>query len=188
MAAITDEQPVKTVMERRVQPGALPRFEAWVRSLLTAASRVGGLQGSSVLTSGSTGDYFILLPFASSDHLGRWQNSAELAALLLEADAHSVSVEQSQVRTGFETWFTLPHVSAPPTVPPRWKMALVTWLALLPQVIALAFLLAPLRLPFLLEAAISTAVPVIALTWAVMPSLTRVLYGWLYSGAASPRP
>lgn len=187
MVPITAEQPVKTVMERRVRPGALPRFEAWVRSLLTAASRVGGLQGSSVLTSGSTGDYFILLRFASPDHLGRWQTSAELSALLVEADAHSVSVEQSQVRTGFETWFTLPDVSAPPTVPPRWKMALVTWVALLPQVIALAFLLAPLRLPFLVEAAISTAIPVATLTWAVMPRLTRVLYGWLYSGAASPR-
>lgn len=54
--------------------------------------------------------------------------------------------------------------------------------ALLPQVIVLAFALAPLRLPFLLNAAASTAIPVVMLTWVVMPNLTRLLYAWFYSG------
>jgi antibiotic biosynthesis monooxygenase (ABM) superfamily enzyme len=180
--SMTDEAPAKIVMERRVRPGARPSFEAWVRKLMAAASGFGGLQGSSVLTSGGTDDYFILLRFAGRDHLRRWQESAELDALLREGDAHSLSVEQSQIKTGFETWFTLPDVPAPGAAPPKWKMALVTWLALLPQVIALAFVLEPLHLPFPLGAAISTAIPVVMLTWVVMPRLTRLLYGWLYSG------
>ena len=58
----------------------------------------------------------------------------------------------------------------------------MTWVALLPQVIVLALALAPLRLPFLLDAAVSTAIPVVMLTWVVMPNLTRLLYAWLYAG------
>ena len=66
------------------------------------------------------------------------------------------------------------------TPPAKWKMALLTWLALLPQVVALGFLLAPLRLPFVIAAPVSTAIPVALLTWVIMPRLTRLLSRWLY--------
>lgn len=180
--------PVKIVMERRVRPGAEAAFEAWVRKVITAASKLGGLQGSSVLASGSTGDHFILLRFASHDDLQRWQASPELATLLHEADAVSVPGEQSQVKTGLETWFTLPDMPQPRRAPPEWKMALLTWAALLPQIIALAYLLPPFRLPFLVETALSTAIPVAMLTWVIMPRLTRLLYNWLYAEAPAARP
>jgi antibiotic biosynthesis monooxygenase (ABM) superfamily enzyme len=176
---------VKIVMERRVPPDAQPRFDGWVKRLIGAACERGGVEGSSVLRAGATGDYFILLRFVSHAQLRRWQESSELAALLREADTFSVSVEESQVKTGLETWFTLPGVPAPRTAPPKWKMALVTWLALLPQVIILAVVLGPLRLPFLVGTAVSTAIPVAMLTWVVMPNLTRLLYAWLY---AQPGP
>jgi antibiotic biosynthesis monooxygenase (ABM) superfamily enzyme len=167
-------------MERRVQPGAEVRFQSWVRTFLDTARELGGLEGSSVLTAGTSGDYFILLRFASHEHMKRWQESAELAALLREAAAFSTAAEQASIKTGLETWFTLPGLPPPVVAPPKWKMAVVTWVALLPQVILLAFALAPLRLPFLLNAAVSTAIPVAMLTWLVMPNLTRLLYGWLY--------
>ena len=48
------------------------------------------------------------------------------------------------------------------------------------MVIALAYIFAPFRLPFLVEVSLSTAIPVALLTWVVMPALTRLLYGWLY--------
>jgi antibiotic biosynthesis monooxygenase (ABM) superfamily enzyme len=64
--------------------------------------------------------------------------------------------------------------------PAKWKMALVTWAALVPMVIALAYALAPLWLPFLPETAASTAIPVVPLTWIAMPSAMKMLYGWLY--------
>src|SRR5207245_1202860 len=97
-----------------------------------------------------------------------------------KADAHSTAVDRAQIRTGLETWFTVPGLPAPPTAPPRWKMALVTWLALLPQVIILSHVV-PKGFPFLLSVALSTAIPVAMLTWVIMPRLTRLLYGWLYA-------
>lgn len=58
-------EPTKIVMERQVQPGAETRFQSWLRTLLDAACDFGGLEGSSVLTAGASGHYFILLRFAS---------------------------------------------------------------------------------------------------------------------------
>lgn len=175
-------EPTKVVMERQVQPGAETRFQSWLRTLLDTACEFGGLEGSSVLTAGTSGHYFILLRFASAERMGQWQHSQQLAALVREANAFSVAADASPIKTGLETWFTLPGLPAPRMAPPKWKMALVTWVALLPQVIILAFALAPIGLPFLLNAAVSTAIPVVMLTWVVMPNLTRLLYAWLYAG------
>jgi uncharacterized protein len=180
--AESGSEPTKVVMERQVHPGAETRFQNWLRTLLDTACDFGGLEGSSVLTAGSSGHYFILLRFASAERMRQWQGSQQLATLAREADAFSAAADTSVIKTGLETWFTLPGLPAPRTAPPKWKMALVTWLALLPQVIILAFALAPLRLPFLLNVALSTAIPVAMLTWVVMPNLTKVLYGWLYAG------
>jgi antibiotic biosynthesis monooxygenase (ABM) superfamily enzyme len=93
------------------------------------------------------------------------------------------AVEEPVRRMGLETWFTLPGLPAPAKAPPGWKMALVTWLALLPQVIALGFII-PASWPMLAGAVVGTVIPVSMLQWVVMPRLTRLLYGWLY--AADP--
>jgi antibiotic biosynthesis monooxygenase (ABM) superfamily enzyme len=171
-------QPTKIVLERRVKPGERDSFENWVRQLLAAASRSPALQGSSVLTAAG-GEYFILLRFASPAELNRWQSSPEVVELLRKGEKLATSVDEPCVKTGLETWFTLPGLPAPKSAPPKWKMALVTWLALLPQVILLGFLV-PAALPLLVKVSISTAIPVVLLTWVIMPNLTRLLYGWLY--------
>jgi antibiotic biosynthesis monooxygenase (ABM) superfamily enzyme len=171
--------PVKIVMERLPRRGAEERFRAWAEQFVAQASRAPGHEGGSVL-SGRGGPHVILLRFASAAALEAWQRSAVYEALMRDADAISTAGDESQIQSGLETWFTLPDRPAPVKPPPKWKMALVTWFALLPMVIALAYVFAPLRLPFLLNAAVSTAIPVVMLTWVIMPRVTRVLYGWLY--------
>lgn len=176
--------PVKIVIERRPRPGAEQRFHAWTANLLAEASRAPGHEGASVF-SAPGGVHVLLLRFASAAHLDAWQRSSAYGALLEAGEAVSTAASDAQVRSGLETWFTLPDRPSPGAPPPKWKMALLTWLSLLPMVIALAFILAPFELPFLLNAATSTAIPVVMLTWVVMPRLTRVLYGWLYPGAGA---
>ena len=171
-------EPVKVVLERRVKPGAQAPFETWVRDLLESAMGQPGHQGSSVLTTAG-GEYFILLRFASQPELEGWQRSAPVAMLLRQGEDLAQSADQPLVRHGLETWFTLPGRPMLPA-PPRWKMAVVTWLALLPQVLLLGFLL-PMGLPVVARAAVSTAIPVALLTWVVMPRLTRWLAPWLYA-------
>jgi antibiotic biosynthesis monooxygenase (ABM) superfamily enzyme len=179
-------RPVKIVLERRARPGEKESFERWVEELVALAGRSGALQGSSVLTTGG-GEYFILLRFASQGDLERWQASPEVVSLLGRGDTLAIAADQPVVQTGLETWFTLPGLPVPPTPPPRWKMALMTWLALLPQVIVLSFLV-PAELPFLLEVSLSTAIPVMMLTWVIMPRVTRLLYRWLYPASGQLPP
>ena len=106
-----------------------------------------------------------------------------VTALIREADTLGPAGQYSETRTGLETWFTLPDKPAPAKPPANWKMAITTWVALFPMVVALAYIFAPFRLPFLVEVSLSTAIPVAMLTWVVMPALTRLLDGWLYPQA-----
>ena len=181
-AAVRDAaSPVKIVIERRARPGAENALRVWTERFVDEASRSPGHEGGSVLSAPGSRSHVILLRFASAAALDDWQGSTAYRQLMQDADDVSSAGDMSQVRSGLETWFTLPDMPAPMKPPPHWKMALVTWLALLPMVIALAYVFAPFGLPFLMEAAVSTAIPVVMLTWVVMPRLTRVLYPWLYA-------
>jgi antibiotic biosynthesis monooxygenase (ABM) superfamily enzyme len=154
-----------------------------VRSLIETASRSGELEGSSVLSS-DQGDYFVLLRFSSEPQLEAWASSPEVLELMRVGDEHSVETDGPVQRSGLETWFTLPGAAMPEAPPPRWKMALITWLALLPQALALSFIL-PKSWPRIAGVAVGTALPVAVLTWFAMPMLSRLLSGWLYAHARS---
>jgi len=172
--------PVKMVMERRIKPGAKDAFSLWVRELMAEAARSPALQGSSVFTAGED-DCFILLRFASQAELERWRSSSEVLELLRRGDAHATDPGQPHIQSGLETWFTVPGHPMPRMPPPKWKMALVTWLALLPQALLLGAII-PGGLPVLVRVSLSTALPVAMLTWVLMPRLTKRLSGWLYGG------
>src|SRR5262245_55901591 len=168
---------VKIVLEWRVHPGAHVRFEEWVRRLLAQAAASGGLQGSSVLSARE--DYFVLLRFAGNGDFARWRDASATDELLRAAAAVATRTDRGQLRTGLETWFAVRGRPASSPPPPKWKMAVVTWCALLPQVIVLA-MITPASIPFLPSVALSTAIPVAMLTWVIMPRVTALLQRWLY--------
>jgi antibiotic biosynthesis monooxygenase (ABM) superfamily enzyme len=174
--------PVKAVFERRVSAGAESAFRAWSERFIEAASGFPGHEGASVLSVDHGESRYLLLRFASATDLAHWERSAEYAALMRDADAFGPAGDYAEIRTGLETWFTLPDRAAPARRPPRWKVALTTWVGLFPIVVLLTALLRPLELPALAGQIVATAIPVVLLTWVVMPALTRQLYGWLYPG------
>ena len=173
-------EPVKVVFERRVSPGAEAAFLLWSERFVDAASRFPGHEGASVLSVPPAESHYVLLRFASASDLERWQHSAEYAALIREADLLGAAGGYSETRTGMETWFTLPEKPAPVMPPAKWKMALITWLGLFPIVVALGYVFGPFGLPRPIEQAVSTMIPVVMLTWVVIPVLTRLFYAWLY--------
>jgi uncharacterized protein len=173
--------PVKIVLERLPRPGAEERFRVWAERFVAEASHAPGHEGGSVLSGRGGGPYLILLRFASAAALEAWQRSSGYESMMRDADAVSTAGDESQIQSGLETWFTLPDMPAPPKPPPQWKMAIVTWLALLPMVIALAYAFEPFGLPFLIDMVLLTALPVVILTRVVMPRATRALYHWLYA-------
>jgi hypothetical protein len=77
---------------------------------------------------------------------------------------------------------------APP--PPPYKMAVLTWAAIFPLITLVVLATAPLIGPWPLvpRLAVTTAVTVSAMTWVVMPRMTRLLRRWLYPGRRRPPP
>ena len=173
-------QPVNVVIERTIVAGAVRRFDEGAQRFVKAAEAFHGHEGASILAVANSGQRIVLLRFADAASLQRWERSADYAVLLREARRFSASRETRQTKSGLETWFVLPHRSAPDQPPPKWKMAIVTWAALLPLALAVGSAVAPLQLPFVPSVAINTAIPVAILTWFAMPAMTRLLYPWLY--------
>jgi antibiotic biosynthesis monooxygenase (ABM) superfamily enzyme len=80
-------------------------------------------------------------------------------------------------------------VSANRALPPRWKVAVVTWLGIFPTVYLLFLLLGDWLAPWSLLSRIFvlTMLVVVIMTWGVAPQLTKLLKTWLYPAATPKR-
>jgi antibiotic biosynthesis monooxygenase (ABM) superfamily enzyme len=69
----------------------------------------------------------------------------------------------------------------PPAAPPRYKVALLTWLGAYPVITIVLGVLGPVtaRWPLPLRTLLISGLMVVALTWGVLPTLRYVLRGWL---------
>ena len=68
-----------------------------------------------------------------------------------------------------------------PAKPPRYKLALVTWLGVYPTLTVILALLGPAMetWPLPLRTLLVSVVMVVVLSWLILPLLTRVLQGWM---------
>ena len=69
-----------------------------------------------------------------------------------------------------------------PTVPTRYKMFLLTWLAIYPLITVIFLLFGSWlsALPLLVRTFLLTGVLVYLMTYFVMPKLMQMFHGWLY--------
>jgi antibiotic biosynthesis monooxygenase (ABM) superfamily enzyme len=76
----------------------------------------------------------------------------------------------------------------PRTAPPRYKLALLTWAGAYALITAILGLLGPAMAtwPLPLKTLPISVLMVVALTWVVIPSLTRLFRGWLTSASSRP--
>ena len=177
----TDE-PVTVTVARRVAAGREPEFEQWYDGVTAAASRFPGFLGSGVLRPHTVGhDWHVVYRFADPVSLARWEESDERAGWLRRADdlVQETGVERV---SGLETWFSLPGRTAP--APLRWKMALVTLVAIVPLVLLMNVLLLPLLAdwPLVLRTLAFSGLLTSLMTWLVMPRMTRLFRRFLYGG------
>lgn len=184
-AADLDARAVTVTVARRVAPGRERDFERWVDGLLHVAESYPGFLGGGILRPPASGqDWHVVYRFTSNDALREWEASPVRAEWLRRAD--DVMSETGVTRTsGLETWFSLPGRTAP--APPRWKMALVTVVAVLPLALLFNLLVAPLveAWPLVARVGLLSVLLVTVMTWVVMPRLTRLLSGWLYPDPAA---
>jgi antibiotic biosynthesis monooxygenase (ABM) superfamily enzyme len=180
---VSDDPPVTVLVTRRPLPGKEREFEDYLTGITQAANNQPGHLGSTIFRPSSPKDpaYRVLFKFDRRSNLDRWENSAE------RAEWHAIAEQVSQPREtqivcGMEAWFTAPAqpVNLPP---PKYKMALVVWLAIFVLVTSLNAVLTPFiaHWPLIARTFLLSIIVVPLMTWVVMPFLTRLFSGWLFS-------
>lgn len=182
-----NHQPVTLMIRRTPLPEKQRQFERALADTIQVALTFPGHLGVTVLCpeGDESGEYRLIVKYDSSENLRRWERSPEAAycfAKLFELEAKPAVFDRL---CGLETWFTLPPLEPGPVPfvpPPRYKMAIVTMVGVLPTITVLLYLLAPLMagLPLFARALILGPIMVMLMTYIIMPLLTRLFKRWLY--------
>ena len=178
---------VTVLVSRRFKPGHEAAFEQASDAMTAAAKLFPGHLGGQMVHPDPEGDdeesnlYHTVFAFDTTEHLQVWQTSSERTACLQAIAPHTLSSSKLREVSGLGHWFTPPGVAAHQP-PPRWKVAVVTWLGIFPTVYFLFLTVAPLlsNWPLLPRVMVITMLVVLLMTWVVAPPLTTWLKPFLY--------
>ena len=175
--------PLTVVVSRRVKKGQETAFEQLSSQMTERASGFTGYLGATMFRPSAPDDpeYRIVFKFRDRDTLAAWEASPERAELLEQIENLLVQPSEREVTSGIVTWFTLPGQN-PVTPPPKWKMTLVSWLALYPAVTLVFVLFGDLlaQIPLLLRTMAVTIVVMLLMSYVLMPRMTRWFAFWLF--------
>ncbi|MEE3716049.1 antibiotic biosynthesis monooxygenase [Tumidithrix elongata RA019] len=180
----TDEDSqVTAIISHVVKLGREKGYEEWFHGIATDARRFKGHLGISAIRPHDHihPEYVAILKFDRYNNLKIWLESDVRRDWIERLQPLIEKPESIQTMVGLEAWFSLPNQPFK-SPPPRYKMALVTWLGVFFTLMILSNLLAPLLsgLPIWLNQLITTGLVVLCLTYAIMPRLTQLFRKWLY--------
>ena len=119
---------VTSLISRRINPGHEKDYDDWLRRFLAFERTALGYLGTTVVLPGGTSSNirYIIRRFTDKASMEIWDNSQDVQKLLKEA----IGILQGiyGTATGLETWFVLPDLKTM-VPPPRWKMAIVVFIA-----------------------------------------------------------
>jgi antibiotic biosynthesis monooxygenase (ABM) superfamily enzyme len=179
----TSREPPTAVFARRVRPGREAEYENLARQMVETSKAFPGHLAATVLHEQGSPDYTVLYSFADRQALQAWLDSPERRRLLRQADDLAEQHVRLPPLTGLEAWFTLPH-RATIKPPPRWKMWLVSLLAIYPLVVIFRATVVPTikNWPLLVRSAVLPLTLLTLMTFVVMPVVTRAVQPWLSRG------
>lgn len=174
---------IHIAITRRVRPGREAEFQQALREFLQTSFAHGGVHGASMLVpapGAPSKEFGILRTFANEQERDAFYNSPMFKAW--EERARTLTEGEPEYRQlhGLEAWFRSPL--APP---PRWKMAVATFIGVVPVAMGLSLTLGRVirTWPFVVGSVVFNAAVVALLTWIIMPLVTRLLRGWLHPSA-----
>jgi antibiotic biosynthesis monooxygenase (ABM) superfamily enzyme len=178
--------PVHIVILRQVRAGREAEFERQVASFFKESAGESGVCGAYLIrpiAGAGRGEYGVLRSFRSEDEMRAFYSSAvyhqwrTTVAPLVDGEPRMRRLH------GMEAFFT-------GSAPPRWKMAVLTWIAVNTAVYPLSALAAVHlgMLPAIVSFLLVNGLVVAALTWILMPVLTRVFHRWLLPDAYTFEP
>jgi antibiotic biosynthesis monooxygenase (ABM) superfamily enzyme len=177
----TAPEPVTIVFSQCIAPENYDEFVALHDDGLDRLREFPGFLGSELLppVEGVQEDHVIVASFASRPDLDRWLESdtrhewVDRIEQLVEGD------RTYNVVGGFGGWF--PAQASQPQGPKRWKQSIAVFIALFPTVLLITLIrgaIAP-NMNVVLAVFIGNVLGILALTYVLMPPLTRRLQSWL---------
>jgi uncharacterized protein len=170
-------------IHRRVKPGRESEYEAVLSGVLADAVAVAGARSATTLAlGGSPTEYQVLLHFDSEAALRSWTGSEARRRWLERMEELSDGPATFEVLNAQEAWLVEPQVS-PAAPPPRYKVAVLTWVGIFPVITTLLAVLRPSLkgLPLVGQTFVLTACAIPLMTWVVMPALNRFSRSWLHA-------
>jgi antibiotic biosynthesis monooxygenase (ABM) superfamily enzyme len=175
--------PATLVLSRIVRPGHAEAFEAVLHRLAAEARTFPGHQGLTVLRPqpGGSLTYTVVAHFATVPDMDAWLASDVRARLIAEADEHAADGLRTRYLSGLEGWLAPP--GGPVVLPSRWKIVVVSLVGIAPLLELVTYLLAPhlTALPVWGRPLIAASLIVPLMQYGVMPALTRLTRGLLYT-------
>lgn len=180
------DEELTVVVRRRIKPGAEAKFEGAMHEFIRFALGFPGNRGINVVRPGAGSlEYTVVDRFADARARESFKASPDYREWMRRLRELSESDPYIEEQSGLGGWFT-PLTAPRPSMPSQLKMAVVTFLGVLPLTAALPPLFAwllPTWHPQLANVVV-TALIVAALSWPVMPLLTRLFGPWLYGKAS----
>lgn len=175
--------PLTVVVSRRVKKGQETEFERLSSQMTERAASFPGYLGATMFRPSSPEDpeYRIVFKFQDRDSLRKWEESEERTELLEQIEALLVQPSERETTSGIVTWFTLPGQN-PVQPPPKWKMTIVSWLALYPAVTVVFALFGDwlAQIPLLIRTMLVTMVVMGLMSYVLMPRMTKWFSFWLF--------
>lgn len=173
-------KPVHLAITRRVKAGCEEEFQRALLEFLQASFGHAAVLGASLLvpTPGSSSrDYGILRSFRSRAEMQAFYDSELFKAWDARASQWTEGEAEYRELNGLEAWFRTP------VPPPRWKMAVATFIGVYLLTLLLHLTVGPWvrSFPLPISNALFNLLVVSGLTWLVMPRLTHLLRRWLHS-------
>jgi hypothetical protein len=180
-------EPLHIAVTRRIKPGCEAEFQQALKEFFQTSFAHRGVQGASMLVpppGSSSHEYGILRTFASARERDDFYASPMFKSWEEKVQPLSEGEPVRRQLNGLEAWFRSPQ-----NPPPRWKMALLTWVAVWPVSMAVPAAFYPLMgqwMPNVLFAGAVAGGIVLVLTWAAMPILVTLAKGWLSPQIKNP--
>ena len=175
------DEPIHIAITLSVRKSHVAEFERALADFTHRSLAVPGARGVQCLyppPSSDSMDYGILRSFASASERDAFYDSALFKDWLVEIEPMVEGKSNRRQLRGLEAWFR----DGGEPLPPRWKMALLTWPAVWLVSMLVRTVVSPALgpvLPSVLESGVVTASVVLILTWVAMPVVVRAAHPWL---------
>jgi uncharacterized protein len=179
-------KPITVLVSRHPCKDKEREFEKALSDTIDVALKFPGHLGVTILKPqvNEPNIYRIIVKFDCAANYQKWYRSPEALYWFNVLASLEEQPPNLEVMTGLEAWFAVSNsATLRPIVPPlRYKMALITWLAIFPLIVVINLLFGNIlvRLPMLLRSLILSATLVLLMTYVVMPRMTRLFTSWLY--------